>query len=245
MAKKISQFMEATTIKSGDISIVVQDGETKQFPLDLLATKSQADEYKTGVETKLADYEQEITDIKNQYDKELYTPTIAVTNTSMVKTGQGDTLDYSASVEDGVVKSAILKGQTLVNSFITSYYQHGGIWGVIFFKSELMVKGKKYIIVLQHLPKNCQWAMTNYDGSVMLLNYTDQLRSVFTSSLNGFEDTFALHINDGETIRSLEELQKVKPMLIEYQEGMENWDIPYFEGMQSVKMPVLTTTGKN
>ena len=36
-------------------------------------------------------------------------------------------------------------------------------------------------------------------------------------------------------------------MLIEYQEGMENWDIPYFEveGMQSVKMPVLTTTGKN
>jgi hypothetical protein len=34
-------------------------------------------------------------------------------------------------------------------------------------------------------------------------------------------------------------------MIIEYQDGMENWDIPYFEGMQSVKMPVLCTTGKN
>ena len=34
-------------------------------------------------------------------------------------------------------------------------------------------------------------------------------------------------------------------MLIEYQDGMENWDIPYFEGMKSVQMPVLTTTGKN
>lgn len=34
-------------------------------------------------------------------------------------------------------------------------------------------------------------------------------------------------------------------MLLEYQDGMENWDIPYFEGMQSVRMPVLTTTGKN
>ena len=34
-------------------------------------------------------------------------------------------------------------------------------------------------------------------------------------------------------------------MLIEYQEGMENWGLKYFEGMQSVKMPVLTTTGKN
>ena len=38
---------------------------------------------------------------------------------------------------------------------------------------------------------------------------------------------------------------KYRLMMIEYQDGMENWDIPYFEGMQSVKMPVLTTTGKN
>ena len=34
-------------------------------------------------------------------------------------------------------------------------------------------------------------------------------------------------------------------MIIEYQEGMENWDIPYFTGMSSVRMPVLQTTGKN
>lgn len=34
-------------------------------------------------------------------------------------------------------------------------------------------------------------------------------------------------------------------MVIEYQQGMENWDIPYFEGMQSVKLPVLKATGKN
>ena len=36
-----------------------------------------------------------------------------------------------------------------------------------------------------------------------------------------------------------------QPMIIEYQDGMENWDIPYFEGMTSVKAPVLKTTGKN
>ena len=35
---------------------------------------------------------------------------------------------------------------------------------------------------------------------------------------------------------------KFRLMLIEYQDRMENWDIPYFEGMQSVKMPVLTIT---
>lgn len=35
------------------------------------------------------------------------------------------------------------------------------------------------------------------------------------------------------------------PMIIEYQEGMENWDIPYFTGMTSCKMPILSTIGKN
>ena len=41
-------------------------------------------------------------------------------------------------------------------------------------------------------------------------------------------------------------IAKIKqPMIIEYQEGMENWDIPYFEGMASCKMPILHTVGKN
>lgn len=34
-------------------------------------------------------------------------------------------------------------------------------------------------------------------------------------------------------------------MIMDYQDGMENWDIPYFEGMKSVKMPVVKTVGKN
>lgn len=33
--------------------------------------------------------------------------------------------------------------------------------------------------------------------------------------------------------------------IIEYQEGMENWDIPYFEGMTSVQSPTIQTCGKN
>lgn len=112
MARKISSMSEATEIKSGDISIIVQDGETKKFNLDLLPSKAQIDEYKTDVENQLADYEQEITDIKNQYDKELYTPEISVTGTSIVKTGQGDNVDYSANVEDGIAKKVILKGKS-------------------------------------------------------------------------------------------------------------------------------------
>ena len=34
-------------------------------------------------------------------------------------------------------------------------------------------------------------------------------------------------------------------MIIEYQQGMENCDIPYFEGLCDVKMPILRNVGKN
>ena len=34
-------------------------------------------------------------------------------------------------------------------------------------------------------------------------------------------------------------------MILEYQEGMENWDIPFFGGICDVKMPILRNVGKN
>ena len=60
---------------------------------------------------------------------------------------------------------------------------------------------------------------------------------IFTSKAN---ETY-LHIRTGGNNGIL----YTDMIILEYQEGMENWDIPYFEGMQSVKMPVLKTTGKN
>lgn len=38
---------------------------------------------------------------------------------------------------------------------------------------------------------------------------------------------------------------KFRFMSFEYVEGMENWDIPYFEGMASVQAPTVQTVGKN
>ena len=38
---------------------------------------------------------------------------------------------------------------------------------------------------------------------------------------------------------------KIRQMLIEYQQGMENWDIPYFEGICDCKSPILSNVGKN
>ena len=36
-----------------------------------------------------------------------------------------------------------------------------------------------------------------------------------------------------------------KLIIVEYQQGMENWNIPYFEGMRSVENPVYHSVGKN
>ena len=148
-------------------------------------------------------------------------------------------------VVDGVSKSAILKGNTLVNLFSTYDYQYGGYWGIIKFKNELMTTSKKYIAIIQYLPNGFQWAITTENGTTQL-DYSENLYSIFTPTVNGSESNFFLHINDnGVTTIDLSELEKVKPMIIEYQEGMENWDIPYFEGMTSCKMPVLKTIGSN
>ena len=259
MARKISQFTEATEIKSGDISIVVQDGETKQFPLDLLATKAQADEYKAGVETQLADYEQEITDIKNQYDKELYTPTITVTNTSMVKTGQGDTLDYSASVEDGVVKSAILKGQTLVNLYqfkststatLNTTYEYNDNKYIVtnngndgYVKTDITVyleANKTYTFKAK-----CDKGFNNDNGYIYLLlnNSTSNNKKIANENTTFTVPTSGIYYVRLDVRASSEPYIFSDLMILEG--DYTNIDIPYFEGMTSVKAPVLTTTGKN
>ena len=148
-------------------------------------------------------------------------------------------------VVDGVSKSAILKGQTLVNCIKVISYMTTA-WPAIKLENVLIQPNKKYIAILKHLPVDCQWAITNIGESQSVhVQYNKAMYSIFTSSSTTTANLL-LHINKVvETDLTLEELQKVQPMVIEYQEGMENWDIPYFEGMQSVKMPVLCTTGKN
>ena len=268
MAKKISQMTEATEIKSGDISVVVQDGETKQFQLNLLSTKAQADKYKADVETQLADYEQEITNIKNQYDKELYTPTITVTNTSMVKTmvktGQGDTVDYSASVEDGVAKSAILKGNTLVNIFNNWVNNVGTLTPVQTQDGYFLFTGNnKYARVnLDDIPtfkRGAEYTFiyriknSTYDGEndnglrldvgaatyVYVHDVTNgiwKIKKTFsTDETNCFVKILSWAGSTGSAEVSLQIIEG----------DYTNVDIPYFEVMQSVKMPVLTTSNYN
>ena len=116
MAKKISQLTQATEVKSDDVTVIVQDGETKKLPLNMMVTKQDIENKKVAGLAKLDE-------IEATYENDTYTPTITVKNKSSVKTGEGDEVDYSANVMDGHVKSAILKGNTLVNKINYTLYQ--------------------------------------------------------------------------------------------------------------------------
>lgn len=105
MAKKISQLTQATEVKSDDVTVIVQDGETKKLPLNMMVTKQDIENKKIAGLAKLDE-------IEATYENDTYTPTITVKNKSSVKVGEGDGVDYSANVMDGHVKSAILSGST-------------------------------------------------------------------------------------------------------------------------------------
>lgn len=164
------------------------------------------------------------------------------------------------------VKSAFLSGQTLVN-FLKNKYNHCNLptsqdvvvdgANTPFDTPEYRIKqvdftipltvGKEYLVAINvKSMENVDYlGVYIYDGTsttypaelrpakiglnVVKYTPTSPIKQIayYVDATNGKRATFG------------------QPMIIEYQEGMENWDIPYFEGMQSVKMPVLTTTGKN
>lgn len=267
MAKKISQLTQATEVKSDDVTVIVQDGETKKLPLNMMVTKQDIENKKIAGLAKLDE-------IEATYENDTYTPTITVKNKSSVKVGEGDGVDYSANVMDGHVKSAILSGQTLVNLLTQESSTN------MYTTRTQINRGYRYTqeYGVSMGATRIQWDTANNGHSRLKPNTkyyvqftvkVNKSRNVRVSFEGGSEYATTLAENSTTTIRCSvlcgESLKRffvyIYPplvesymgdtfdildfMTIEYQDGMENWDIPYFEGMQSVKMPVLTTTGKN
>ena len=187
---------------------------------------------------------------------------VLTNNKEMFKVNEG--LDPNVEIVDGVSKSAILSGQTLVNllkptshsSFIT--YDNGVITftnphgpGNISFSADMLKPSTKYFFKANF---KCD-SVWDYafrtdlfpDNFPELAKFTPTVQGsncyqIFTTPSN-IDELISFRIYVSEAVNGVATISNA--MLLEYQEGMENWDIPYFEGMQSVKMPVLTTTGKN
>ena len=259
MAKKISQLTQATEVKSDDVTVIVQDGETKKLPLNMMVTKQDIENKKIAGLAKLDE-------IEATYENDTYTPTITVKNKSSVKVGEGDGVDYSANVMDGHAKSAILKGQTLVNIFQDMDY----VWNNLTKQDNFNYNNGDLIILnngkndgrywnttpkIPNIKSNTEYTMIFTKGSSPYVEFGTVDENGQTRALKRFTNAQKVKItspNNGDlrvkfcvenptSDKSAINLGKV--MFIEG--DYTNVDIPYFEGMQSVKMPVLTTTGKN
>ena len=257
MAKKISQLTQATEVKSDDVTVIVQDGETKKLPLNMMVTKQDIEDKKVAGLAKLDE-------IEATYENDTYTPTITVKNKSSVKTGEGDEVDYSANVMDGHAKSAILRGQTLknINDYRISVDSNVtiGADGTI----TINANGKYtevFLPTLEKLPSTKYWVGINVientlngDFNICAPTGDNCIFNSFFSIAQGFvgvkeqvlttmtDLSSAIYTFRSYLSRTVTEgVIKYKVMVIPYQEGMENWGIPYFAGMQSVKMPVLKT----
>lgn len=166
-----------------------------------------------------------------------------VSNVATVDSAMSKVID---GTYDGAYESLVFKGKSLVN--VAQPFDRGitDVWATIHLRHSLLKQSTKYYYQVFDLPSGFQHVFTNSDGSTFLGTYTTNNISTFTTNLELTSDRIVLHINDGgKNALTQEQLGKIKVMVIEYQQGMENWDIPCFTGLCDVKMPILRTTGKN
>ena len=143
------------------------------------------------------------------------------------------------------VKSAILKGNTLVNVSKSAVGNNGVIgsyWSIG--TSDFLKPNTKYFCWVKNLSNDTYVYYFNDVAFNQSFEFSIGYNQTITRIMTTKEKPATIWLSSSSTNTSTTP-QQLQIMLIEYQDGMENWDIPYFEGMQSVKMPVLTTTGKN
>mgnify|MGYP002512316262 CR=1 FL=1 len=171
----------------------------------------------------------------------------------------GESLEFQEKkveyTNEGQIKSAMLKGQTLVNLISPLAVPQGDFREQITINgldasmsspqyrirhgisTYVLSKGKTYLIYFELLSESGNNSRINMYG--LTETNTEEYFTTPRPQLGVNMFTFT-PMNDltkvGLYVPKDMDYQATisKMMVIEYQEGMENWDIPYFEGMQSV-----------
>ena len=203
----------------------------------------------------------------------MFTPVIEA-SLKMFKIGVGDSVDLSSSAVDGAYDSCVLKGRTLVNlhpkrtykilANTTEYftdvvseennasvkktdgalswcYGNAGILDKTLFKPST-----KYLVVFEKTENVGDVAFSNGTATQAMSNWKalTNNRVVLTTTSTIPTDDIILYVNHNG-ISNGKTFQFSNAMILEYQDGMENWDISYFTGMCDVKSPILSNCGKN
>lgn len=145
--------------------------------------------------------------------------------------------------EDGItIQSAILKGQTLVNLVSRYENSNGALKATI---HNVFEANKEYIVRIYNNPFNVTVRQIIVRGHGYQYSYFAENVVFSHSSSRAYNQVYVgLEKEDG-TIPTVDEIEQVKVLVLEYQDRMEDWDIPYFEGMRSVKIPVLTISNED
>ena len=157
-------------------------------------------------------------------------------------------IDVTGATVNNVVpyayKSAILKGQTLVNIVHEDIYMDN----VKLRSANYTLNGVKpdtnYLV---------KYTVGGTVGGRLALGFLGS--TTWSSNIENQERSGTIILNSGLEpiyfriigVPGVDSFTNddVQVNIIEYQQGMENWDISYFEGMQSVKIPVLTTSNED
>ena len=172
-----------------------------------------------------------------------------VSNVATVDTSMSKVIDGTL---DGAYESLVFKGKSLVNIHPISY-AIGAAGAMTYFANEDVDKtkiksGTRYFLrLLDTDPTVCRAYFKPCNVNTISFADINDKYAIFTTKSELTDSDFSnnkIHFYTS-TSKTLEDVANTKIILCEYQEGMENWDIPYFTGLCDVKMPILRNVGKN
>ena len=196
--------------------------------------------------------------------EDMFSPVLKKTNTSIFNSGLGDNNDYSLNVVNSAYNSCVLNGQSFANLQHKAIYtvsdssvcqnlieKENEISFTISSTPSSNLYVNMGILNLQVIKPN-----TRYYVKFDVLQGVNQISFCDTTGLtvfnsitvavdNGFIVTTKSSVPSSELIlygnvnSSSTEVRIKNAMIIEYSDGMENYDIPYFNGVGKVKAPYI------
>lgn len=241
-----------------------------QIASDLQEQVTRVDEFVTANELRLLEEDARIDYMGNQQNSIRKVNEANVDYAVKTAIGEFNYLDYEGqhitannSIE-GHTKSAILKGNTLVN-LIGQPHSISQFWEEDernYHLNLLSGNGQPTITykLLHTLPANNTYTlfikMSNFEKGILHINLRNSINNADSSNqgyfgVNGWQKIVFKTTAESSYIRMFprngtDNVYSISKQFILLEGDYTNKDVPnYFEGMQSVKMPVLTTTGKN